>query len=234
MRAFPLLALLLTGALAGQAHAQDGFVSQSGSPLSYNVFDRNGKTFVNPAPDVAGSPFYADDWRLGTLVVVDNRMYDSVKIRLDLQSGEVHVLDNNAKEIALARGYIKKVLLPAKISGLPGTLFQNGFPAIDEQDLYSYYEVLSEGKFWLLHSIRKVISQQKDDLSGDIRKEYQTYENYYVYDGKTMQRVKKDKTFVLALLSDKRDKMETFIETNKLKLKSIDDVRRTIDYYNTL
>ena len=61
-----------------------------------------------------------------------------------------------------------------------------------------------------------------------------TYEDYYVYDGKTMQRVKKDKAFILAALSDKRDSIEAFIETNKLKLKSIDDIKRAIDYYNTL
>jgi hypothetical protein len=235
MRALFLLGLLLTGVLAGRADAQDGFVAQTGSSLSYNVFDRNGRTFINPAPDVAGTPFYSEEWRIGTLVVMDNRRYDSVKLRLNLQSGEVHLLDSNGKEIALAKGYIKEVYWPGKVRGIPGgTRFQNGFPTVDEQDAYSYYEVLSKGKFWLLHSIRKVISQRKDDLSGEIRREYQTYEEYYVCDGKTMQRVKKDKAFILATLSDKRDSIEAFIEKNKLKLKSIDDIRQTIDYYNTL
>lgn len=235
MRALLLLGLLLTGGLAGQAHAQDGFVAQTGSPLSYNVFDRNGRTFVNAAPDVAGTPFYSDEWRIGTLVVVDNRRYDSIKLRLNLQSGEVHVLDSSGKEIALAKGYIKEVLWPGRFRGIPvGIRFQSGFPAIDEHDALFFYEVLSDGKFWLLHSIRKVISQQKDDLSGEVRREYLTYEDYYVYDGKIMQRLKKDKAFILATLSDKRDSIGAFIETNKLKFKSIDDIKRTIDYYNTL
>jgi len=235
MRALLLLGLLLTGTLAGRADAQDGFVAQTGSPLSYNVFDRNGRTFVNPAPDVAGTPFYSEEWRFGILVVMDNRRYDSVKFRLNLQSGEVHVLDTNGRELALAKGYIKEALWLGKIKGIPeGIRFQNGFPAIEQQDAYSFYEVLSEGKFWLLHSIRKVISEQKDDLSGEIRKEYKTYEDYYVYDGKTMQRIKKDKTFVENLLADKREKIETFVSDNKFKLRSIDEIRKVIEFYNTL
>jgi hypothetical protein len=94
--------------------------------------------------------------------------------------------------------------------------------------------VISEGRCWLLHSMKKVISQRKDDLSGEISKEYRTYEDYYVYNGTTMQRVKKDKDFLLTVLADKKDKVESFINDNHLKFKSIDDFRRVIDYYNTL
>lgn len=223
------------GALSGQLRAQDGFVAQTGAPLAYNVFDRNGRMFVNPAPDVAGSPFYADDWRLGALVATDNYRYDSVKLRLNLQSEEVHVLDTNRHELALAKGYIKEVVLPGRSAGKAGGVrFRCGYPAIDALDRYTFYEVVSEGKCSLLHSIRKVISQRKDDLSGEVTKEYQAYEEYYLFDGTTMQRVKKDKAFILAALNSKRDQIEAFMDANKLKAKSADDIKRIIDYYNTL
>lgn len=235
MRKSLLFGLLIMGGIGVPAHAQDGFISQSGAPLAYNVFDRNGKSFVNPAPDVAGSPFYADDWRLGVLVALDNFRYDSVKVRLNLQSAQVNVLDSSQHEIALAKGYIKEVILPGKLKGITGaTLFKCGFPAIDALDRYSFYEVISEGKCSLLHSIRKVILERKDVLGGEITKEYQLYEEYYIYDGTTMQRVKKNKTFILAALHSKRDSIEAYIEANKLKLKSIDEVKRIIDYYNSL
>ncbi|HET6254548.1 MAG TPA: hypothetical protein VFE32_10760 [Puia sp.] len=234
MRAALLLGLFITCAFAVPAQAQDGFISQSSS-LSYNVFDRNGRTFFNPAPDVAGTPFFADDWRLGVLVTRDNYRYDSVQIRLNLQSGQIHVLDSSRTEIALARGYIKEVLLSARLKGtFIGTQFKNGFPPVDEQDVYSFYEVLSEGKCSLLHSMRKVILQRKDAVSGEVSKEYQLYEDYYVYDGKTMQRLKKDKAFILTALSDKRDNVGAFIDSGKLKLKSINEIKRVIDYYNKL
>jgi hypothetical protein len=232
MRALFLFGMLLAAGLM-EARAQDGFVSQSGSTLGYNVFDRNGKIFVNPAPDVAGSPFYKDDWRVGALILMDNRRFDTVRARLNLQSGEVHVMITG-NEVALPKTYIKEILWPARFSGIPDAVrFQNGFPAVDAQDALSYYEVLCQGKMWLLHSIRKVIAQQKDELSGEVRKEYKTYEDYYAFDGKTMQRIKKDKAFIENLLADKKDKVEAFLTENKLKLKSMDEIQRVIEFYNT-
>jgi len=224
------LTTILVAAIAGPGYAQDGFVQQTGASLGYNVFDKDGKTFVNPAPDVAGSPFYKDEWQLGQLVLDDNRKYDSVKVRLNLSSQEVHILDRNNTEIALAKGYIKEVLW------LKGSRirFQNGFPAVDNQDGYSFYAVLSEGKRWLLQSIRKVITERKDDLSGEKSREYVAYEDDYIYDGKTMLRVKKDKAFLLGALGDKKQLVADFIDSHKLKIKSADEVRQVVDYYNTL
>ena len=229
MRLLLLMTILMAG-IAIPGCAQDGFVRQNGATLGYNVFDKDGKTFVNPAPDVTGSPFYKDEWQLGQLILSDNRKYDSVRVRLNLSSGEVHILDRNNTEIALARGYIKEVLWPHYSE----TRFQNGFPAVDNQDAASFYAVLSEGKRWLLQSIRKVITERKDDLSGEVSREYTTYEDDYIYDGKTMLRVKKDKAFLLAALSDKKDLVASFIGSHKLKIKSADEVRKVVDYYNML
>jgi hypothetical protein len=204
------MGLLISGALNGQVFAQDGFVAES-TTLSYNVFDKNGKAFVNPAPDVAGSPFLTDAWKLGSLVINTNRRFDSVKVRLNIYSQEVHFLDKNNNEMALAKGYIRSVVLAG------GLRFQDGFPPVDEQDANNFYQVLAEGKITLLLSIRKIIATQKDDMTGDVKKEYRTYQDYYLYDGKTMLRVKKDK----ALLAGK-----------EIKFKNIDELKKAVDAYN--
>ncbi len=213
-----ILGLMISG-LATGACAQPGFVSQD-LQKTYTVFDANGKSFVNPAPDVAGSPFLIDDWKMGALVANSNHRFDSVKIRLNLYSQEVHFLNKNNSEMALEKGYIKAAIFPNPITGAPtGPKFQNGFPAIDEQDVYNFYEVLAEGKLWLLRSIRKVIAREKDEMSGEVKKEYRTYEDYYTFDGKTMQRVKKS---------------TATIDGKEMKFKSIDDLKKAIDAYNAL
>ena len=218
MKNYLLLGTLFMASL-GLARAQDGFVAQSGgAALRYNVFDKDGKTFVNPAPDVAGSPFFKDDWSLGTIVVNTQRRYDTVKVRLNLLSQEVHFLDRNNNEMSLDRGYIKEVLLPGRASG-EQLRFKNGFPAVDEQDAYNFYEVLAEGKLCLLHSRRKIIVTEKDEVSGQTSSEYRLYEDYYLYDGKTMQRFRKEK----ATISGK-----------EMKFKNIDDLKKAIDAYNAL
>ena len=216
MRKYFLLGLLCITSI-GQLLAQDGFVAQSGAPLSYNVFDKNGKSFVNPAPDVAGSPFLKDDWILATVVVTTNRRYDSVKVRLNLLSQEVHFLDRNNNEMALARGYIKEVIFPTPVTGVVSPHFQSGFPAVDQQDAGNFYAVLAQGKLWLLHSLRKIIATQKDEVSGEVRKEYRVYEDYYLYDGQTMQRIKKEKAT---------------INGKEMKFKSIGELQKAVEAYN--
>jgi hypothetical protein len=49
-----------------------------------------------------------------------------------------------------------------------------------------------------------------------------------------MWRVKKDKSEALNQLADKKEKIQAFIDENHLKLKSIDEWKQVIDYYNTL
>jgi hypothetical protein len=231
MRAYLLSGLLMVG-LTCRTHAQDGFVPEN-TTLSFSVFDKNGKAFVNPASDIAGSPFLANDWKYGSVVANSNRRYDSVKIRLNLYSQQVHFLNNSNLELSLDKGYIREILLPDAKTGAPGGMhFQNGFPAVDEQDANNFYQVLVQGKISLLLSMRKIIAQDKDEMAGTVRKEYKTYEDYYAYDGKTMQRIKKDRNYIENLLADKKDKIDAFLAENKFKLRSIDEIQKVIEFYN--
>jgi hypothetical protein len=216
MRKYLLLGLLISTGIS-RTFAQDGFTPQAG--LTYDVVDRNGRTFVNPAPDVAGTPFLKEAWKLGSVVINTNRRFDSVKLRINAYSQEVHFQDRNNNEMALAKGYVRQVNLSPDIPGAPGLRYQNGFPPVDEQDVYNFYQVLAEGKLSLLLSTRKVIAQQKDEMSGEDKKEYRAYEDYYLYDGKTMQRVKKDKATVGG---------------KEIKFKSIGDLKKAIDDFNAL
>lgn len=215
MRKYIFLGFLFS-VLLGVVRAQDGFVSQNGGELSYKVFDKNGKTFVNPAPDVNGTPFLKDDWKLATVVTNTNRRYDTVRARLNIMTQEVHILDPQNTEFALAKGYIKEVIFPGAGAG-EHIGYQNGFPAVDEQDGYTFYEVMAQGKLSLLHCSRKTILTSKDVVSGETSREYRLYEDYYLYDGKVMQRIKKERA--------------TF-NGKEIKFKSIDNLKKAVDAYN--
>ncbi len=224
-----ILWALFTGGSYTSLPAQKGFVTEA-TTNSYQVFDASGRAFVNPTEDVEGSPYFKPEWQFGSAILNDKRFND-IRLRLDLHTDEVHYLDSGNRELVLPKGLVKAVVWP---TGHDSTLFQCGFPAIDTRDANSFYLVLSSGKYWLLHSITKPISERKDQMSGETKKEFTTYDDYYVYNGTTLQRVKKDKASILSLLSDKKEKVDDFITTNKLKLKSMDDIKRIIDYYNTL
>jgi hypothetical protein len=49
-----------------------------------------------------------------------------------------------------------------------------------------------------------------------------------------MKRMKKDKEYLLSLLADKRKEMEAYVAGKKINFKSMDSIKKLIDYYNSL
>ena len=203
-----------------------------------HFFDNSGKTFVNPNLDVAGTPFLNEDWRLGRLKVGDNTIFNNIKIRLNLYSQEVHFLKSDNVEMSSPKGTIKEIVVFDSINNkaLANRTFLCGFPSIDNQNEKNFYELICNGKIKLLESMRKTIHQDTDDLSGTVQKEFREYDDYYflIQGESALQRIKRDKDFVLNFMKDRKDKVAAFLQTTKISFKSTDDIKNLVDYYNSL
>jgi hypothetical protein len=218
----------------GNVFAQSGF-SEKPFETTIEVFDANGRPFTNPGIDIAGSPFYTDEWTYADIRLYSNKELTNVKLRLNLQTQEIHFLSKNNSEMACPAGMIKEVRFhSAAADGKGATEFQSGFPPVDHNSTTDFYQVLSKGKSTLLRSLKKSISVQKDQLSGEVKKEFVLYEEYYLLHQDILKRLKRDRSFIIAMLADKKDKIEDFVRDKKLKYKSFDEIRQIIDYYNSL
>jgi hypothetical protein len=198
------------------------------------VFDASGKAFENPHLDVAGSPFFLDSWKYGNITLQNNDSYPKRPLRINFLSQQVHYLSDNNVEMALPAGLVKQVVFTDSVR-FPFTqyTFQCGFLKIDNQDAASLYQVLSDGKVKMLLSTQKKIITEKNDFSGDV-KEYRAYENYYFFSDSMMKRIKKNEDFVMSIFTDKSKLIEKYIEQNSLSCKSVSDIQKITDYYNSL
>ncbi len=202
---------------------------------SIEIFNGNGEGFVNPYRDVAGSPYLHDAWSRADLRLNGKAIVPNIRVRLDLKAQQWHFLDSINGERLIAPGVVSEVLVDDS-SGVEvkTTVFRSGFPRVDSRKSTDFYEVMSDGKIQLLHSMLKIIKVDKDEMSGLVEMEFVLYEEYYVFSGGKMCRFKKDKSAVLDLLADKKEKIEAFFDQNHLKLKSANELKQIIDYYNTL
>lgn len=112
--------------------------------------------------------------------------------------------------------------------------FQAGFPIIDKNTAYNFYQVLSDGSIQLLKFIKKEIEETKDVMSGEIRKEFVQREEYYVYHNGIINKLKKEKDFVLALMKDEQQKISEYLKEKKMNYKNIGMLTNLFDYYNSL
>jgi hypothetical protein len=201
----------------------------------FALFDANGKPFLNPYNDVAGTPFFMDVWKYGIIITDNNSKFEDIQFRIDLKDQQVHFKKPDNTEWVIQPGSVRQITLFDSSGKSPlNYLFQCGFPSIDNQNEKSFYQILADGKIKFLKSLRKTVYEEKDSFSGEVRKEFRQYEDYYFLVKNNMERIKRDKEYVLAHMSDKNSQIDAFLQKNKISFKSMDDIKKLVDYYNSL
>lgn len=194
-----------------------------------------GKIFQNKDVDVTGSPFFEDDWKFSAIKLADGRTFEMVKARIDLYRNELYFKGNNDVEMVLDSGSVKEINI--YLSATDKTIlykFQTGFTPIDNQDQNTFYQVMSSGNIMLLKLIKKELIVNKKDLSGEVDKQFEVHEYYYVYNNNRMKRLKKDKDLILKILSEKKDQIEKFINDQSTDFKNINDIILLFNFYSSL
>lgn len=201
-----------------------GFVDQNGHSLlkSYD-------------PDVAGSPFINPDRMLAMITLSGGKVVGPLPIRLNIENNELYFTDSAGTELIALPAMVKKVdCINYRSKDSIRYVFKNGYPTIDQQNENYYYWVLTEGKIELVVKAYKYIRIEKNDLSGEVSKEFIEGSKLYVYANGTMQPFQPNKNFVATLMKDKEALVNTFIETNKINFKKTPDLVALLMYYNEL
>lgn len=200
-----------------------------------SITDYHGGPFKNVYSDVEGSPFFPDHYCRAVLVDKKGRTHSGVQARLDLVKKELVIIDPDGKEMILQDGQIKELTIKDTSSGVPQeTLVRSGFPAINNNDTNTFYQVLADGPLQLLKSVTKEIREEKNIQSGEVRKVIITREEYYTFNNDGISKLKKDKDFIEGLMNDQLTKLRQYQKENKLGFRSEKDLIHLFTYYNSL
>jgi len=181
-----------------------------------------------------GSPFYLNEWTVGSLILASKKKYVGVFVKLNLQTDKVHYQYQETKaERVAGDGIIREVKFKDP-SRLDTVRFRCNFPAVDKYDLKTFYQVLSDGNVVLLKQIKRIFIEEKAFNSATITRRFDTQNSYYVFRGETMTRLKRSKSGILDVLGDQKELVEKFISNNRLTTKSDDDLVKIVAYYNSL
>ena len=241
MRSFFLLCGLVYLNLSAfsQLKANGGTGKLGVDPVSWDdqfiIIDKNGGSFHSYYDGIEGNPFFIENFRSSTIKLVSGLEFNNVKSRLDLYKQMIQVKLNGDTVKMILPGSIAEVIFYDTVQSLPKEYrFQTGYPEIDNLNRNNFYQVISDGKVTLLKSSIKKINKTKNEMSGEVSSQFDIYEDHYLYVKYEMKRVKKDKEYLLNLLADKKKELETYFTAQKLNFKSMDSIKKIIDYYNSL
>ena len=222
-------------ACSSQTKAQDISIAHDLIERKVTFFNNDGKLFENPYVNISGSPFLFEPWKYGIIEIDAKNVFSNIQMKLDLHSQQVLLKKPDGAEIVIKPGAVKKITLFDSTGSSPVLYFyQCGFPAVDNQNVNNFYQLLSDGKIKFLKSRRKWIKEEKDSFSGETKKEFVSYEDYYFFADDKMLRLKRDKEFILGIVKDKKGKIDEYLQSNKISFKSVEDIKKLLDYYNSL
>lgn len=196
--------------------------------------DFNGRPYKTTYPEAEGSPFFLDDFTYANLLLNKGATYERVKVRLDLVSHELHLINGAGNEIVSENGLVRKVEMIDSVTGLVHYRFITGCPAIDQQGGNEFYQVLSDGRLQLLLYTKKEFVEEKNTMSGEIRYQFKERSELYTLRDGLITKLKRDKDAVLALMTDKQAEVEAWLKARKMNYKSNGLLADLFDYYNSL
>jgi hypothetical protein len=226
------------------SRAQDGaFISPNtnmnigmDTKMAFNLGNMAGRPFqVNQFDNIKGSPYYIDSFSTCYFTMADGKTYTGIKMRLNLFSNDLHFISRDSTELVVSKGSVKRIaFLQQDKDSLRFSVFSTGYPEVDNNDTYSYYEELASGRILLLKLTRRILQNQRLLTSSPLDKEFTSVNSIYVFAKNKMEKWSKGKGFLLRVLSDKKELVENFIEKEKLKCNSVEDAEKVINYYNQL
>jgi hypothetical protein len=227
-----ILLVCLSTAVTAQVSFSEGI---NGRTL--RVQDINGKSLIKEKynDDIEGSPFLNSDWAEADLVLRHGKEIKKIQANLNVESNELYIKDSTGKVLVIQDLVVTEIAFTNRsISNPEGRIFRNGYPPVDKQSVNFFYEVLADGRIQLLRKLSKNIDVIKNELSGEVRKEFVENNSYYVLSDKGIENFRYQKEFVLDLLKDKQAAVDEYVKANKINFKKIPDVQKLLIYYNGL
>jgi hypothetical protein len=229
------LILLSSANLSAQTTVVNVDNINTGGAVSSNLIYAVGGVPMNNAKYVSiveGSPYYAEAMFTGRLVLSGGKVYDKIKLRLDLMDNTVHYMSKEGEEL-VATTPIKTVFLYDAVAQKE-VQFDNGELMIAGSKAEpGWYELLDTGAVKLYKRHTKIIRENKPYGSATTEQYISTTYSYYILINAVFTPIKKIKALP-DMLQDKKTELQEYINLKSLTGKSDKDYLALVGYYNSL
>jgi hypothetical protein len=208
------------------------------SLLSFNVSsqqilkDMNGRQLLEiKYVNVNGSPFFNDTYVKGVAKLQNSQTFNNVFLRYD-QIQDMVFFKNDLKEENAMTFASPAVEFKIPVGG-DTAVFAKLITGNSKKD--GYYQVLYDGKTSLLKKMKKALVNKSTYGSGGEEKSISSTVTYFLItsQGKLLQ-IKSETKSILKALGNNQEKVEKFINTQGVDLKTDKDLIAVIKYFDNL
>lgn len=199
----------------------------TGNISSGTVYSVHGKLSTGFSESFkSGSPFFNKEWKNADVLLYDGQFIKNIPVLLNLLSDEVYYKRNDSTYVADVP--IKEI-----------TIFDSGksYHFIHGNALQSserkWYQKESGSPAVFFKKLSKAIEESRQYGSATVERSIVTTEDYYVYYKKSLQPVKRLQD-IPNILYKRKNELEGFIKSERLKKVSEESVRKMIAYYNSI
>jgi hypothetical protein len=179
-----------------------------------------------------GSPYFYEDWCVGTLIVGAGTAYQNLQLKLDLLNHEVHYKNADNREMILAVPLKEIILRPGGLDAcyfIPGRAWAD----VDKKLADSWLQVLVNDKVSLMVDIRKKLTESTPYNSATTEQTINEVYVYFLQKSGVMYRITKWSE-LLERLADKQKEVARYAKENHLDGESALEYAELVAYYNKL
>lgn len=179
--------------------------------------------------DIIGSELYNSEWRNAEVLLNTGARYN-LSVKYNIYADELFFQRNNQT---------MSFVVPVKEFVFNGNsekveIFRNGYPINEDFNGKSFYQVLIDGRAQLLKKLSKQVMETKDFNSSVVKKRFTDLNKIYAFRDNQFYQLKRDRSSILNIFSDKSNEIAKYISDNKINLKKDDELIKVFNYYNSL
>lgn len=179
--------------------------------------------------EINGSPFLQDNWLMSTIELTDDRVFDSIYVKLNAYENKVHFMDDNGDEMQTSVR-VKQITITDMTSSWQGAIFRTGYGGNERQ----FYQVLQDGKtMQLLKKIFVTVWSTKAVGEMD-KKTFQLEQEIVFAISNEIFKQNKSCNILAEVIEKNEDKVREFVSSNALKCNKEEDMKKLVIFYNTL
>ncbi len=180
--------------------------------------------------DIEGSPYLNDEFITGAIYTTSNTKYVDVPLRYNIYNDEVEFDTGNGVQAIAAPETVDKIEF--------GDYTMVYVPySITKKVMRGFFIVKEQGKASLLIKPEVTFVQATEPAPykhAEPAKFDRRENEYYIWVQKNEAKLISSKNDMVDVFPDNHDKLEAFIKKNKIKHRQPEDLRKLVQYYNSL